>query len=274
MCIWFSLWDDSDVLKSFSNQTSVVKNQAEFINWLTILSWSATSIFVKTFTRTPSCLEVKEFGNFCFHVIKFLRNHHVPIHWRTFVGRNDQTRSCRKPDQDHCPTRAKVTLLVLFHSVGQIEILCLDWRIYSCFPFNLRRNVGRKRRIWRSWPNHRPRVIFLSCQGVFSCFRPFFVKVVHGSFHFFRSVFFWEKRTTKYALKLSLQKPQGGGDFVGFSPPLRFSMLRAFWEESSKYVHTQFRGRGFGSDFQIKFWPLFVTKNGILSCFLRFSKKQ
>ena len=54
---------------------------------------------------------------------------------------------------------------------------------------------------------------------------------------------------------------------------LRFSMLRAFCEESSKYVYTQFRGHGFGSDFQIKFWPLFVTKNSILSCFFTFFSK-
>ena len=46
-------------------------------------------------------------------------------------------------------------------------------------------------------------------------------------------------------------KTAGGGILWGF-PPLRFSMLRAFWEESSKYVHTQFGGRGFGSDVQIQ----------------------
>merc|ERR1712079_849904 len=68
------------------------------------------------------------------------RNHHVPIHRRTFVGRNDKTRSCRKRDQDHCSTRAK--------------ILRLDWWIYSCFSFYLRRDVGYQGRIRRIWPNH------------------------------------------------------------------------------------------------------------------------
>ena len=84
-----------------------------------------------------------------------------------------------------------------------------------------------------------------------------------------RAKTFFGNRTTKNALKLSLQKLQGEGKKGGF-PPLRFSMFQPSWEESSKYLHIQFEGRGFGSDIQIRFWPLFVTKNGILTHFLTF----
>merc|ERR1712026_612985 len=56
------------------------------------------------------------------------------------MGRIGSTCTIHHGCQDCCTTREK--------------ILCLDWRIYSCFSFHFRGNVGPKGRIRRIWPKH------------------------------------------------------------------------------------------------------------------------
>ena len=60
------------------------------------------------------------------------------------------------------------------------------------------------------------------------------------------------------------QTAWGGGKPAGFPPPQRKSMFWSFWDKSSKWNYPQVGGRGSENLVRLNFWPLFVTKNGIL----------
>ena len=47
-------------------------------------------------------------------------------------------------------------------------------------------------------------------------------------------------------------------------PPPTRGMFRSFWDKSNKWKYPQCWGRGSENSIRFEFWPLFVTKNGIL----------
>ena len=64
-----------------------------------------------------------------------------------------------------------------------------------------------------------------------------------------------------FAWKLQISNRWGG---VPADPPQRLSMFWSFWDKSSKWNYPQVGGRGSENLVGLNFWPLFVTKNGIL----------
>ena len=71
-------------------------------------------------------------------------------------------------------------------------------------------------------------------------------------------------RTKRFRFKVTDFKPLGGGKTRRISPPQRKSMFWSFWDKSSKWNYPQVGGRGSENLVGLNFWPLFVTKNGIL----------
>ena len=51
---------------------------------------------------------------------------------------------------------------------------------------------------------------------------------------------------------------------LNLGAPQRLSMFWSFWDKSSKWNYPQVGGRGSENLVGLNFWPLFVTKNGIL----------
>merc|ERR1719427_227687 len=78
----------------------------------------------------------------------FRRYHNVPWYCRQNAERNHCPRPIYHENQDHCSTRE--------------EILCMDWRFYSCFTLHLPTDVDHKARIRRSRSIHCPQEVLLN----------------------------------------------------------------------------------------------------------------
>ena len=75
----------------------------------------------------------------------------------------------------------------------------------------------------------------------------------------------WKQhRTKRIRFKVTDFKPLEGGFSCGNPTPQRLSMFWSFWDKSSKWNCPQVGGRGSENLVGLNFWPLFVTKNGIL----------
>ena len=83
-------------------------------------------------------------------------------------------------------------------------------------------------------------------------------------FTFLWTLYYYTRTKHEFASKLQISNRLRGENPQDFPPPQRKSMFWSFWDKSSKWNYPQVGGRGSENLVGLNFWPLFVTKNGIL----------